>query len=217
MTRMPARFLLVDVDNTLYSRAYGVIERVDALIDCFLVERLGITPAEVGAVRGELRRVHGTTLRGLMHERAIDADEYLRFVHCFDVAEILAPDPALQAMLARIPLPKVSMTNAPTAHAHAVLDRLGVRDCFLRVYALEQLDYVPKPLPEAFATVLEDLAAAPADCILVEDSPPNLATARALGMRTVHVAEGAASAPGAEVTIGSILELEAALARLEAH
>jgi len=211
---MTARFLLVDVDNTLYSRACGIIERVDARIDSYLVERLGIARAEVAARRARLRSAHGTTLRGLMHEDGVDPDDYLRFVHTFDLGDVLVPTPALQAMLLRIPLAKVSVTNGPSAHAHAVLDRLGVRDCFVRVYALEQLRYVPKPLPAAFETVLGDLAAEPAECILVEDSPANVAAASSLGIRTVHVTEGDPPAPDAEVAIESILELEAALARL---
>ncbi len=49
---------------------------------------------------------------------------------------------------------------------------------------------------------------------MVEDRAANLRAARQLGMRTVHVADGGPSAPDADVSIGSVLELETALARL---
>lgn len=208
------RFLLLDVDNTLYPPSCGIVERVDGLINRYLIERVGIDAARVEATRRELRRAHGTTLRGLMERNGVDADDYLRFVHAIDLGALLADDPALAAMLARIPLSKVAVTNGSSAHAHAVLDRLGVGRLVTRVYALEQLDYVPKPLPEAYHVVLRDLGARPRECVVVEDSLPNLATARRLGMRTVHVGAEGAPAAAADVTIRSILELEAALAAL---
>jgi putative hydrolase of the HAD superfamily len=212
------RFLLLDVDNTLYARSCGVVERIDGRINRYLVEELGIDAAEVDATRRELRREHGTTLRGLMRRDGIDADHYLRFVHAIAVDALLDPAPALAAMLGRIRLDKVAVTNGASAHAHAVLARLGVRECFSRVYALEQLGYVPKPLREAYETVLTDLPAAGAECILVEDSSANLVPARRLGMQTVYVAPPGAPPPEVEpdASIGSILELEAALARLGA-
>ena len=211
---MAPRFLLLDIDNTLYARARGIVQRVDALINRYLAERMAIPAGEVALLRHELRQAHGTTLRGLMHRHRIDPDDYLRFVHAIDLAAMLAPDRALGAMLDRIPLSKVAVTNGSRAHAHAVLDRLGVRDRFLRVYALEQMAYVPKPFPEAYHTVLADLPAHAEECILVEDSGPNLTAGHRLGMRTVHLSDGQTPHPEAHVAIRSILELEEALARL---
>jgi len=211
---MVLRFLLLDVDNTLYARSCGIVERIDRQIDAYVVERVGIAPAAVAPLRATLRRDHGTTLRGLMHRHAIDPDDYLRFVHAVELADVLRADPVLAAMLARIRLPKVAVTNASTSHARAVLGHLGIDHHFQRVYALEQMGYVPKPAPEAFARVLADLPATAAECVLVEDSGPNLASARRLGMRTVHVHDGEPRHPDAELGIGSILHLEDALASL---
>jgi putative hydrolase of the HAD superfamily len=211
---VPPHFLLLDVDNTLYARSCGVVERVDVLINRYLVERVGVGAAEVDAIRRDLWRDYGTTLHGLMHRGAIDPDDYLRFVHAVELGDLLALDPALAAMLRRIPLMKIAVTNGSLAHARAVLDRLGVRDLFFRVYALERLAYLPKPYVQAYHTVLADLHARGPDCILVEDSGANLRGARRLGMRTVHVADGGPPAADAELAIHSILELEAALARL---
>ena len=207
-------FLLLDVDNTLYPPHCGVIERVDALINRYLVERLGFDAAEVDGVRRALWSDYGTTLHGLMHRRGIDPDDYLGFVHAIDLADVLAADPALDAMLRRIPLLKVAVTNGSAAHARAVLERLGVRDLFFRVYGLERLAFLPKPYVHAYHLVLADLHARGTDCVLVEDRAANLRAARQLGMRTVHVADGQTRSPDADVHIGSIHQLEAALARL---
>ncbi|HJQ83678.1 MAG TPA: pyrimidine 5'-nucleotidase [Candidatus Binatia bacterium] len=204
-------FLLLDVDNTLYAPSCGVIERVDALINRYLIERLGMDASEVDGVRRRLWSDYGTTLHGLMHAHGIDPEDYLRFVHAVELADIVPDDPALAAMLGRIPLLKVAVTNGSAAHADGVLDCLGVRALFFRVYGLERLAFVPKPYIQAYQTVLADLHARGDECVLVEDRAVNLRAARQLGMHTVHVTDGGAAAADADASIATILELEDAL------
>jgi putative hydrolase of the HAD superfamily len=151
---MGRHFLLLDIDNTLYPPSCGVVDRVDVLINRYLIERLGIEAAEVDGLRRRLWSDYGTTLHGLIHRHGIDPDDYLRFVHAIELADVLPLDPALGPMLARIPLLKVAVTNGSAAHARAVLERLGVRDLFFRVYGLERLAFVPKPYVQAFHVVI---------------------------------------------------------------
>jgi putative hydrolase of the HAD superfamily len=205
-------FLLLDVDNTLYSPARGVVDRVDALINRYLIERAGVPAAEVDGTRRRLWRDYGTTLHGLMRRSGVDPDDYLAFVHAIDLGDLLAPDPALAGLLARLPLVKVAVTNGSLAHARAVLERLGVRPLFFRLYALERLHYLPKPYVHAYQTVLADLHAHGRDCVLVEDTAANLRAARQLGMRTVYV--GSEPAAEADATVASIYDLEAVLPTL---
>src|SRR5206468_4747923 len=108
---MSRSLLLLDVDNTLYPPGRGVIERVDALINRYLVERLGIDSVQVDAVRRRLWSDYGTTLHGLIHREGIDPEDYLRFVHAIELSYLLGADPELAAMLGRIPLLKVAVTN----------------------------------------------------------------------------------------------------------
>jgi putative hydrolase of the HAD superfamily len=208
------QLLLLDVDNTLYPASCGVVDRVDALINRYLIERVGIDPAEVDAIRRRLWSDYGTTLHGLMHGHGIDADDYLRFVHAIELGDLLARDDRLAAMLRRIPLLKIAVTNGSAAHARGVLGCLGVRELFFRIYGLERLGFVPKPYVQAYHVLLADLHAQGRDCILVEDRAVNLRAARQLGMRTVYVADGGPPAADADVSIASVLELEGALARL---
>lgn len=205
------QFLLLDVDNTLYTRSCGVVDRIDARINRYLVERVGITADEVDGIRTRLWSQFGTTLHGLQRQANVDPADYSRYVHDIDHAALLSAQPDLRAMLARIPINKVAVTNGPHRHASTVLDCLGVRDLFLGVFGVERLDFLPKPYVHAYQTVLTQLHTTGHDCILVEDTVGNLHAARQLGMQTVYVSDGGPPSDAADTSIGSILELEAAL------
>jgi len=206
---VPLTHLICDLDNTLYPPSRGVVERVDALINRFMIDRLGMAPDVASALRARYRDAHGTTLNGLMLHHAITPDDYLEAVHAIAVEELLAPDPALDAMLATIPQRKAIFTNGSAVHAERVLACLGVRAHFADVFSLEAVAYVPKPERAAFETVLERLGGRGAECAFVDDRIDNLATARALGMRTILV--GDASGDDVDHAIPSILDLAAVL------
>ena len=206
--------LIFDLDNTLYPPSRGVVERVDARINHFMIERLGMAPDVAGSLRARYRDAHGTTLNGLMLHHDIEPDDYLAAVHEIAVEELLDPDPALGAMLAALPHQKVIFTNGSTSHAERVLACLDVRIHFSAVFSLECVAYVPKPERAAFETVLDRLAVAASDCVFVDDRVDNLATARALGMRTVLVGdEHDEPRDDVDGTIASILDLSALLTR----
>lgn len=181
--------LLFDLDDTLYARTLGVIQRVDRRINEYLLERIGIAPAEVDATRRRWWTEHGTTLRGLMVKRSIDPDDYLRFVHEIELDDLVVPDTRLATLLAELPGRKFVFTNASRAHAARVLGRLGVAHAFEGVFALEDLGYVPKPDPSAYEHVLAGVGAPPGECWFVDDNAKNLLPARALGMRTVWIGD----------------------------
>src|SRR5256885_14549992 len=142
---MSRSLLLLDVDNTLYPPSRGVVERVDALINRYLVERVGIDAAEVDAIRRRLWSDYGTTLHGLMHRRGIDPADYLRFVHAIDLGELLAADPALAAMLGRIPLLKVAVTHGSAAPRPSVPGCPGGRPPFFPIHGPQRPPFVPQP------------------------------------------------------------------------
>lgn len=214
---MPLTHLIFDLDNTLYPPSRGVVEQVDVRITQFMVDRLGMEHAAAGALRARYRDAHGTTLNGLMLHHAIEPDEYLECVHAIAVEELLTPDPELDAMLAALPHRKVVFTNGSCTHAERVLACLAVRRHFTELFSLEHVAYVPKPARAAFETVLDRLGAAAESCLLLDDRRDNLATARALGMRTVLVgAEADADPNDFDGAIASILALPGVLARLEA-
>lgn len=208
--------LLLDLDETLYPKGNGVLSRIDARINSFMIERLQMEPAAVDAERVRLRDRFGTTMRGLAERYELDVDEYLQHCHGVDLSDLIAPDPELRALLDRLPLRKAVLTNAPRAHARQVLGLLGVADLIERVIAIEDLAYAPKPAPTAYATALAQLEIEASACTFVDDV---LAFARAAAREGMRAVWKTASAPaaredGVHDVIAELHELEPILARL---
>jgi epoxide hydrolase-like predicted phosphatase len=59
-----------------------------------------------------------------------------------------------------------------------------------------------KPLPEIYALGAEAIGLEPADCVFVDDLPPNLKPAAALGMATVHHVSADQTIPQLEELLG---------------
>lgn len=212
---MTPTHLIFDLDNTLYPPSRGVVERVDDRINRFMIERLGM-PLDVAAtLRARYRDAYGTTLNGLMRHHAVEPDDYLAAVHEVAVEELLTPDAELHSMLSLLPHQKIVFTNGSAAHADRVLACLAVREHFDDVFSLERVSYVPKPERAAFEAVLATLEVGAASCLFLDDRSDNLATAHALGMRTVLVGERSGPESWLDGAIASVLELPALLAALE--
>ena len=205
--------LLFDLDGTLYPVGNGVLERLDARINAYLREHVGIAAAEVDRLRCELRDAHGTTMHGLMARHQIDADHYLDVVHDADLSDLIRPDDRLRAMLERLPGRRVVFTNAPRAHAARVLGLLGISDVFEGVIALEDLAYVPKPRAAAFETVLTRCGVAGEDCFFVDDTRANVLAERRLGMHAVWVAPVTQHDDDVQPAIETVHEVETVLRR----
>jgi putative hydrolase of the HAD superfamily len=187
---------LFDLDDTLYSRTLGVVARIDRRINEYMVSRVGIDAAEVDALRRRFWAENGTTLAGLMLRHAVDPDDYLDFIHAIELSDLLLPDAELGAVLEALPGRRLVFTNASRAHAARVLARLGIAPAFAAVVSLEDLGYVGKPAPQAYALALARAGADAASATLVEDNRANLAPAKRLGMRTVWVTDAAAARDG---------------------
>ena len=201
---MPIRFLLFDLDDTLYPRSAGVMAQIARLIRRFMVETLRVTPDEADALARVYHHDYGTSLQGLLVNHQIDPEPYLHYVHNLTL-DGLHPDPALDRMLAGLPVEKVIFTNADRAHAERVLQRLGVRDHFSRIVDVAAVGYVSKPNLPAYTACLRLLDARPDQCVMIEDSVRNLQPAAALGMVTVLV--GGDPADRADYSIATIHDL----------
>lgn len=179
--------LLIDLDDTLYPHDSGAWEQVRIRIDRFLIEEMHFPPEEVTALRSRLFRQYGTTLRGLQIEYAVDMDHYLDFVHDVPLEDLLSPDPELDQVLRALPQRKFIFTNASAHHAHRVINLLGLQGHFERIIDIYVIHPHCKPEVEAFHTALALINEDPARCLLIDDTPANLVTARSLGMATVSL------------------------------
>jgi len=182
--------LIFDLDNTLYPAEKQLFNLIDVRINRYMTEIVGIPAPEVDAMRRDYWRLYGVTLQGLIRHHAVDPEDYLLYVHDIDVLSRLTPDLVLREVLKNLPQRKAVFTNGSTCHAARVLAALGIEDMFEKVYDIRVASYQPKPYPEPYHAVLEELDTVAERCIMIEDSRDNLHTAKKLGMGTILVGEG---------------------------
>jgi putative hydrolase of the HAD superfamily len=176
------KYLLFDLDNTLYSCRHGLEDNVRYRIRQFTSVLLGISPEEVWRQRMAYWRQYGTTLEWLMGEKGFTGVEaYLAAVHPLDEADSLPPDPKLRAFLADIPIPKAILTNSPREHADLILDKLGIADLFTHIFDIRQTGFKGKPRPEVFNYALHTLGVRAADVLFIDDNPDYVRGFLALG------------------------------------
>lgn len=207
--------LFFDLDDTLYPNTNGLWEAIRLRMTDYMLERLRLPAEEVPALRRHYFETYGTTLRGLQIHHEVNALDYLAYVHDLPLLEYLQPAPELAALLASLPQPKWIFTNADAAHAGRVLNVLGLADLFVGVIDVTAIGYACKPTPAAYQAALA-LAGEPDPrcCVLLDDSPRNLAPARALGFTTVLVGAGGRPDPAASLSIPSLLSLPQAMPEL---
>jgi putative hydrolase of the HAD superfamily len=178
---------LFDLDNTLYPKSTGVMDVLSQRINEYMALRLGMDEETIKALRPRYWEQYGTTMRGLTTEHGISADDYLAYVHDFSVRGLLAPNAELDAVLQRLPWRKVVFTSSTRGHTQQVLEALGIAQHFDRIFDIRDTGYVCKPDPAAYRVVLLALGMQAEQCLLVDDSLPNLQAAARLGMTTVWV------------------------------
>ena len=216
---MALKFIVFDLDDTLYPHHNGLMQEVGHRIQTWLRDHLGLTWEEAIALRHQYFRQYGTTMGGLVAEHDVDVHDYLTFVHDVPVEEYLGLDPALAAMLRSIPLRKVVYTNATSAYAWRVLRALGVADQFERVIGVEEVGLRNKINRDAYEQMLAFLGAQGPECIMVEDSARNLWPARALGLMTIWVDavpdEAVQQAHRVDYVVGNVLQVGQVVAQIQ--
>jgi len=203
-------FILFDLDNTLYSPEHRLFNLIDQRICRYMNEVVGIPREDVDGLRRSYWQRYGVTMRGLMRHHGIDPEDYLAYVHDVDVTERLRPDPGLRRALEAIPLRRVIFTNSSADHSERVLAALGLTDTFEQIFDIRVADYLPKPYPEPYHAVLSRISVSADRCIMVEDAPENLRTAKELGMGTILVGNDDRY-PYVDVTVREAVEVPEAL------
>jgi putative hydrolase of the HAD superfamily len=175
-----------DLDNTLYPASAHLFLQIDVRMKTFISELLGIDLVEAFKLQKIYYHEHGTTLRGLMIDHAVDPDAFLDYVHDIDHT-VLDPDPDLGTIIQALPGRKLIHTNGSEQHAKNVLNALGLSNCFEAIFDIRAGSYIPKPDPNSYERFLSSHAFEPTTAIMFEDSVKNLKPAADLGMVTVLV------------------------------
>jgi putative hydrolase of the HAD superfamily len=175
-----------DLDNTLYPHHLNLWQQVDARIRDFVAAWLKVAPEEAFRIQKDYYKRYGTTMRGMMTEHGVHADDYLAYVHAIDHSP-LEPNPAMGDAIAKLPGRKLILTNGSTAHAGKVLERLGIGHHFEAVFDIVAAELEPKPAPQTYRRFLDRHGVDPTRAAMFEDLARNLAVPHQLGMTTVLV------------------------------
>ena len=196
-----------DLDNTLYSGVHGLFDQIDARMQSYVADFLGLPPDEARKIQKAYFREFGTTLRGMMNKHAMEAEPFLEYVHQIDIS-VIPPDIALEQALAKLPGKKIIFTNASRAHANRVLARLGVGHHFDGIFDIKDGGFVPKPDPSIYHELASVFDFDPNKAIMVEDIARNLAPAKEMGMQTLWVRTQADCAVCQEEPAGNHVDFE---------
>jgi len=211
---MPISTLFFDLDDTLYESGNGLWTAIRDRMSEYMAERLDLPRDQIPALRKQYYETYGTTLRGLQKHYQVDADDYLAYVHDVPLNTYLHPDPKLRELLLSLPQQRWIFTNADEAHAERVLQTVGVSDCFEGIIDVRAIDFACKPEREAY---LRAMALAnepdPQRCVLLDDSPVNLAGAQELGMITILVGQNGFH-PAATFTLPDLYKLREIMPQL---
>ena len=175
-----------DLDNTLYPHHVNLWQQVDARIGEYIGQFLNVDPIEARRIQKDYYKRFGTSMRGMMTEHGVSADDYLAYVHQIDHSP-LEPNPAMGAAIERLPGRKLILTNGSTDHAGKVLERLGFGHHFEAVFDIIAAELEPKPAPQTYLRFLERHHVDAAKAAMFEDLARNLVVPHQLGMTTVLV------------------------------
>ena len=175
-----------DLDNTLYPHHVNLWQQVDARIGEFVSAWLKVSAEEARLIQKDYYRRYGTTMRGMMTEHGVRADDYLAYVHKIDHSP-LEPNPAMGEAIKKLPGRKLILTNGSVDHVGAVLERLGLSSHFDGVFDIVAAELEPKPAPGTYQKFVALHSVDPTRAAMFEDLARNLVVPHRLGMTTVLV------------------------------
>ena len=209
------RVWLFDLDNTLHNASPHIFPHINRSMREYIERHLGVDTQEATRIRQHYWVRYGATLLGLMRHHQTNPHHFLWETHQFpDLPRMVDFDKTIIHMLRRLPGRKIIFSNAPRHYTEAILEITGLGHCFDAVYAVENVKFQPKPMLSGFRSLLRAEHLDPRQCIMVEDSLPNLVSAKRLGMKTVWVSTGSRQSPFVDVKLGSVRHLPQRCGRL---
>lgn len=220
---------LFDLDNTLHNASHAIFPAINANMNAAIArvlaaQQLPSDPEAVNALRVAYWHRYGATLLGMVRHHDVRAADFLHDAHQFDdLAQMIRAERGLARLLRRLPGRKILLTNAPRAYSHSVLRHLGLHRHFAEHVPIEAMrvhrQWRPKPSSLMLRRLLRQRRLDAARCVLVEDSPENLKSAKSLGMGTVlftRFSPRRHSRPDfADVQVKSLHQLPRRLSRLQ--
>lgn len=189
--------IVFDLDGTLYS-SQGIADQIQTAAESLVAATRGLSLVDGRSLLRRARRAlaesldEEPTLTRTCLELGIEIGELHRaFQQQVRPEDYLVPDPVLCALLDSLQdLCRLFIyTNNNFPLASRILNLLDVADRFERLYTIEFCGQ-PKPDPEAFRKVIEDIGGPPESFLFVGDREAvDLGPAAAAGMHTLLVRE----------------------------
>lgn len=166
------RYILFDLDNTLYPSSFGLEEQVSQRIQQFTAGFLGCTAEEARQRRQDRIHLYGTTLEWLMAEEGLsDIEAYYSVIHPEGEADTLEPSAEIRAFIQSLPIPSAILTNSPMEHAQRILRKLEMENLFTHIFDIRWNGLKGKPRQEAFHRPLNVLGLPAQEVLFVDDFP----------------------------------------------
>ncbi len=175
-----------DLDNTLYPADCDLWPKIDQRITAFMVHLFGLDGMSSRALQKYYYKRYGTTLRGLMEDHAVSAEDFLAFVHDIDRSSLL-PNPSLAAAIAALPGRKLILTNGSRDHAMRTAEALGLGDMFEDIFDIVAAELTPKPELVTYQRFFDRHGVDPRSAAMFEDIERNLVIPHEQGMTTALV------------------------------
>ena len=205
---MNKKIWIFDLDDTLHDASANIFPEMHQHMVRYIQNTLSLTEHHAEQLRAHYWRIYGTTLKGLVRHHNIDAHHFLRHTHTFtDLPSMVIQVKRLRSLLKKLPGRKCVFTNGQRDYALAVLEIMGIADCFELVFSVESAKLHAKPSVRGFKMLLQTLKVNARDCIMLEDSLPALMTAKRLGMKTIWVTKQLQKPSFVDYRINSVLAL----------
>ncbi len=187
---MRYRYVIFDLDNTLYPKESGLLNQIDRQIDQYINWKLDIPKAKIGKLRKDYWEKYGTTLGGMVACHQIDPEEYINNTYNVEVTDFLKPDPLLTKILDGLKMKKVVFSNSPLDYVEKVLEVLQIRGFFEKIYDIKFCGYLGKPNLSSYDKVLADLGVEGKECLFIDDTPVNILGGEAAGIDSILLGSG---------------------------
>jgi putative hydrolase of the HAD superfamily len=202
------RYILFDLDNTLYPSSLGLDEEMGERIKEFVARYLGLSKEKAQEFRSERGARYGTTLEWLIAEKGlVDIESYYAAVHPEGEEARLEPDPELRDFLAKLPVPAAILTNSPMEHAERVLRKLDLEGLFTHIFDIRWNGLKGKPAESAFRRVLLEIGMKSEEVLFVDDLPTYVEGFIRIGGRGVLLDEQDIHKGSAYPRVRSLLEI----------
>ncbi|KXN72921.1 pyrimidine 5-nucleotidase [Conidiobolus coronatus NRRL 28638] len=179
-----------DIDNCLYDANTGIPDLMAERINLY-AEQIGIPKDKVNELTYTYYKTYGLAIRGLIKFHGIDPIAYDQFVdQSLPLETLLKKDENIYNMIKNLPYKRWAFTNANYPHAERVLRILGIKELFDGITYCDYAEpnFPCKPEDEYYERVKKAAGVTEnTQCYLVDDSWPNLETAKRHGWKTAHV------------------------------